>query len=87
MDLNITALQLFRILKEKLGENEADALVNFVDARMKENNENNLRILATKEDLAKLDTKISDVKAEIIKRVFGFFVALMLAIVGLYFKK
>ena len=87
MELNITPIQLFQILKEKLGEKEAEALVNFVDAKLKENNENNLRILATKEDIGKLDTKISEVKVEIIKWVFGFFVAMMLAIIGLYFKK
>ena len=91
MELNVTSLQLFQILKEKLGEKEAEALVGFVDAKLKENNENNLKILATKEDLAKLegklDTKISEVKVEIIKCMFGFFVAMMLAIIGLYFKK
>lgn len=91
MELNISLIQLFQILKEKLGDKEAEALVSFVDGKLRENNENNLRILATKEDLAKLegklDTEISDVKSEIIKWVFGFFVALMLAIAGLYFKK
>ena len=91
MELNVTSLQLFQILKEKLGEKEAEALVGFVDAKLKENNENNLKILATKEDLAKLegklDTKISEVKVEIIKWLFGFFVVMMLAIIGLYFKK
>ena len=57
---------------------------------MKENNENNLKILATKADLkeiARLDVKISDVKSDIIRWVFAFFVATMLAIAGLYLKK
>ena len=57
---------------------------------MKENNENNLKILATKADLkeeiARLDVKISDVKSDIIRWVFAFFVATMLAIAGLYLK-
>ena len=87
MELHISTIQLFQILKEKLGDKEAEALVSFVDAKLKENNENNLKILATKEDFAKLDTKISEVKVEILKWVFSFFVALMLAIIGLYFKK
>ena len=58
---------------------------------MKENTENNLKILATKADLkeeiARLDVKISDVKSDIIRWVFAFFVATMLAIAGLYLKK
>ena len=52
-----------------------------------------ISILATKEDvavirqdMAKLETKIAESKTDTIKWVFGFFVALMLAIVGLYFK-
>jgi hypothetical protein len=34
-----TDIQLFRILKERLGEKEAEALVDFVDSRLKENND------------------------------------------------
>lgn len=92
--MNITDIQLFQILKEKVEEKEAEALVHFVDFKLKESNENNLKILATKEDIAnvkediaRLDVKISDVKSDIVRWVFAFFVALMLAIVGLYFKK
>ncbi|MDQ2862158.1 MAG: hypothetical protein M3R50_00660 [Bacteroidota bacterium] len=92
--MNITDIQLFQILKEKVGEKEPEALVSFVDFKVKENNETNLKILVTKEDItnvkediARLDVKISDVKSDIIRWVFAFFVALMLAIVGLYFKK
>ena len=36
--MNITDIQLFQILKEKIGEKEAEALVNFVDYKLKENN-------------------------------------------------
>ncbi len=50
-----TDIQLFRILKERLGEKEAESLVDFVDARLKENNDANSKILATKEDLARAD--------------------------------
>ncbi len=54
MVITTTDIQLFQILKEKLGEKEAEALVNFVDSKLKENNEANLKVLATKEDIAKL---------------------------------
>ena len=76
-------------------------MINFVDVKIKENNQDiheiNLRTLATKEDIsmvkqelikveARLEVKIADVKSDVIRWVFAFFVALMLAIIGLYFK-
>ena len=61
---------------------------------MKENEKNNLRILVTKidivnvkEKIARLETKISGLKLDILRLLFAFFIAIMLAIVGLYFKK
>ena len=39
-----------------------------------------------KGDIAKLDVKISDVKSDVMRWIFAIFVALMLAILGLYFK-
>jgi len=63
-------IQLFKILKERLGEKEAEALVEFVDAKLKENNETNGKILATKEDIADTKTQIADTKAELIKWMF-----------------
>ena len=54
--------------------------MTFVDSKIKEANEQNLKINATKEDLA-------NVKADMIKWFFAFFMALALMIIGLYFKK
>ena len=86
MILNMTDIQLFQILKQKLGDKEAEALVQFVDNKLKESNEQNLKILSTKEDIANVRTEIANAKVETIRWTFGFFVALMLAIIGLYFK-
>ena len=80
MTITTTDIQLFQILKEKVGEKEAEALVTFVDANVKEANEQNIKILATKEDLA-------NAKTDMIKWFFGFFAALALMVIGLYFKK
>jgi hypothetical protein len=76
--VNITTIdvQLFEILKQKIGEKEAEALVGFVDSKLRENNDGNLKILATKEDIAKLkgelETKIAEAKADTIKSMFIF---------------
>jgi hypothetical protein len=44
-----------------------------------------------REDLAKvegrLETKISDVKSDVLRWMFAFFVTMILAILGLYLKK
>ena len=69
-----TDIQLFKILKERLGEKEAEALVDFVDNKLKENNDVNSKILATKEDIAVTRTLIADTKAELIKWMFIFWV-------------
>lgn len=96
-----TAVQLFKILKERLGENEAEVLVEFVDSRLKENNSSNLKILATKEDMQNLKLDISEDiqnlkiqiaenKAEIIKWMFIFWigqVAVTFGFILLFLKK
>ncbi len=46
MVLPITNLQLFQFLREKVGEKEAEALVAFVELKIQEGNEQNLKVLA-----------------------------------------
>jgi len=91
MTIATTNIQLYETLRQKLGNQEAEALVSFVDAKLKDANEHNLKNLATKEDLKdvelKLSVKISETKTDIIRWVFAFFVPLLLAIIGLYVKK
>ncbi len=81
-----TDIQLFRILKERLGEKEAESLVDFVDAKLKENNEANSRLLATKEDLkdeiGATKILIAETKAELIKWMFIFWVGQVAATFG-----
>ncbi len=79
MELPITEIQLFQILKQRLGDKETEALVSFVDAKSKKANDRSLQVLATKQDLA-------ETKVEIMRWMFGVFAMLMLAIIGLYFK-
>ena len=91
MTLTATHIQLYEILKQKLGNKEAEALVEFVDNRLKESQECNLKKLATKEDMKDLDLKLSlkiaETKTDIIRWLFAFLVPLLLAILGLYLRK
>ncbi len=87
MDIT-TDIQFFGLLKEKLGEKETEALVEFVELKTKENNNANLKLLATKQDLALTNDKIAltnekialtnekivATKAELIKWMFIFWV-------------
>jgi predicted nucleic acid-binding Zn-ribbon protein len=61
-------IHLFQLLKDKMGDREAGALIDYVDTSLKENKrdiqETNLRTLVTKEDLAK--TK-EELKGDIVK--------------------
>jgi len=57
--------------------------VSFVDGKIKDNNEVNLKVLATKEDISLLKLDISNLKSEILKWMVGLFIPLYLTIVGL----
>jgi len=92
--INATEIQLFQILRQKLGDSEAEALVTFVDAKLKDNNEQNLKVVATKEDIANLRTELKEnignlrteaasSKAEIIKWMFIFWIGSIGVISGI----
>lgn len=91
MTITTTNIQLYEILRQKLGNAEAEALVGFVDSKLKATQEGTVKNLATKEDLKevelKLSVKIAETKTDIIRWVFAFFIPLMLAIIGLYVRK
>jgi len=75
----ITEIQLYTALKLKLGDVEAQQLVEFVRSEVNNEVEAKTTHLASREDLA-------NAKVDIIRWVFGFFVVIILAIIGLYFK-
>lgn len=81
----MTDIQLFQMLKEKLGDKEAEALVLFVDHKMKDNNEQNLNVFATKQDIAETKQAISESKSEIIKWMFVFIMGLLVSLSGIMF--
>ncbi len=56
--MSVSEIQLFQILKNKLGEKEAEELVAFVKAEVKTEFENRKEILATKEDVANMQKSI-----------------------------
>ena len=144
--MTMSGVKLFKILKPKIGEREADALITYVNDSLHDNkkefHEMMLSTFATKDDLfatkselkeeigsiradmaklegsirqdltkveggiradmaklegsiredltkveGRLEVKISDVKSDILRWMFAFFVTMILAILGLYLKK
>ena len=82
----ISSIELYDLLSDQLGKDKAKNIVTFVEAKVEESLHEKTSIFATKEDIGRLETKISESKADTIKWMFGVFAMLMLAIIGLYFK-
>lgn len=74
--MSVTEIQLFQILKAKLGEKEAEQLVSFVKEEVKTEFDNKREVLATKEDLA-------NSKADIIKWMFIFWIGQIAVTIGI----
>jgi hypothetical protein len=72
-------LKAYEIFKTKPGETEAATILEWVEEKSDKKIAEQKDVLATKQD-------ISEAKVEIMRWMFGVFVVLMLAIVGLYFK-
>jgi hypothetical protein len=78
--LQLTEIQLFNALKTKLGEQEAEQLVAFVKTQIQQEIHEQLPFIATKEDIAKLETKIAQTESKLILWAFVFWVTQLGAI-------
>lgn len=72
VSMTITNYQLVKILRDRLGEEQAESLVSFVEEKVKEEVESKKDILATKQDLA-------ETKVDVIKWMFIFWIGQMAA--------
>lgn len=81
--MQVAEIELYEILKSKLGEKEAKTLVEYIEAKVEKKLEEKHDILATKTDLANM-------KADIIKWMFLFWIgqlASLAAILQIFFHK
>ena len=80
-----------KVLREKLGEDGADALVDLINVANDHTKADVLTFVEEKferrlsEEVAKLDVKISEVKADLIRWMFIFWVGQLGAILGVLF--
>ena len=84
--MTVSEIQLYQLLKKKLGENETEQLVSFMKDEVESQFMNKQNILATKGDL---DREISHVredmmnmKAELLKSIYVVGLVQFIAIVG-----
>jgi len=94
----ISNIDLYNLLRAKLGDAEAKSVTDYIDVQVSEKFEKEKQIFAAKDDIGllrediaklegRLETKIAETKVDIIKWVFAMFAAMALMIIGLYFKK
>jgi hypothetical protein len=79
----VSEIRLYEMLKAKIGEREAEAFVEILETKVNSKFEEGKELLATKKDL-------SDLKAEIIKWMFIFWVGqigVIIAILTIFFKR
>ena len=79
----VSEIKLFEMLKAKLGQEEAEAFVQILEAKVDHKFEEAKQILATKEDVIRLDLKLAETKAELIKWMFIFWMGQVVVIAGL----
>lgn len=77
-------LKVYEIFKNKLGEDEASVIVQWVEEISERKISDKKDVFLTKDDKIQIIEKISESKTEIMRWMFGIFAMLMLAIIGLY---
>ncbi len=86
----ISITKLYELLSSKVGKETAENLTTFIEHKIKDELENKSQMLATKEDISNLHTKIEQSKAETIKWMFIFWIGQVVATFGfilLFLKK
>lgn len=86
----VSDIQLFQILKEKVGEQEAKTITEYIETKIEKHFELKKDILATKQDInnlklemGELRTEIANHKSEIIKWMFIFWFGQLAAMIAI----
>jgi hypothetical protein len=87
--MTVTTIDLYNILRSKIGESEAKTLVEFVEQKVQNQLKEDMNSFATKEDVHLLVLKIEKVRSDLIKWMFIFWigqVSVTIALIMLLFK-
>ena len=72
--MTVTTIDLYNILRSKIGESEAKTLVEFVEQKVQSQLKEEMDSFATKKDIHLLELKIEKVRSDLIKWMFVFWV-------------
>jgi hypothetical protein len=82
-------LRVYEIFKNKLGQQVAETVIEYVDAKARQIYEEKKEFIATKEDIGQLrkemgemKVQIVETKSEIIKWSFVFWIGTVIAVLG-----
>lgn len=81
--MQVSEIQLYQILRDRLGEKEAQTLVEYVEAKIEKGFDVKQDILATKSDISNVRQEISSAKADMIKWMFIFWIGQLGAMIAL----
>lgn len=88
--MQVSEIQLFQILKEKVGEEQAKTLAEYVETKIEKQFDLKKDVLATKQDISDLKLEMANHKSEMIKWMFLFWIGqviVMITIIVLIIKK
>lgn len=71
--LTINTIELYNLLRNKIGEKEAQALTEYISVQVEEKFAEKKDILATKEDIFQLRVEMKEQKADILKWMIVLF--------------
>ena len=83
----VSEITLFNTLKSKLGEQEAQIVVEGIKSAVKDEFENKKDVLLTKQDIVEMIEKMNHNKQDLLKWLFGFWLTIMLTIIANLFIK
>ncbi|MBC7588058.1 MAG: hypothetical protein H7178_06820 [Chitinophagaceae bacterium] len=85
--MNALELRTYEIFKTKLGEKEAETIIEFIEAKSKQQIEEKKDVFMVKQDKIDLIEKMNQDKLDMIKWMFGFWVSLVLLLLANWFLK
>jgi hypothetical protein len=83
--MNVSQIELYDILKARVGEKEAKALVGFVEAEVSQKFADQKEVLATKRDIADLRVEMERGFKEQARLMFMFWIGQVAVIAGVLF--
>jgi len=84
--MQIAAIELYDLLKTKLGENEAKSLVTFIETEVENKFEQKRDLLATKQDVSSVEIRLSRAIYVVGLVQYLAIVASLIAIVKIFLK-